>query len=437
MRFPRSAMGRIIGKGGATIKDIREKSGAKIDAEDAQGDQCEFRISGKPSSVGAARKMIMDVIDGKGGGKGVSGGDRGGPDSMGPDDVTVNLDFPASAAGSIIGSKGANIMELRQMSGARIKVDKLVDRCKVVLTGPHDAVERAKTMIRDVTQSGDVDGRSKKGSSGGDRHDDHDRTSFARHSQHDDRDSGGEAITEDLELPGGATGAIIGSKGAKIAEVRERSGAKVQVEKEGDRCKVRIVGNPEQVRRARGMVQQLADESASGPSDRGRMECEDVVDVPISMIGRVIGKGGETVQRLQVESGAKIEINAKDRKDPCPVRIGGSKEAVSHARRLIFEVLDRADGPRRGGGDRDRNDRGGAGDYDDRGRDSDHGRGPPPGGYSAGKYSGEDGFWCSANPGNPLPGPWDFPPAGDGNASSVVPSFGGGGVLKEIDIDEL
>merc|ERR1712129_636764 len=48
LRLPRHLMGRVIGKQGATINKIRESSGARIDAEDRNEDQCEFKMSGNP-----------------------------------------------------------------------------------------------------------------------------------------------------------------------------------------------------------------------------------------------------------------------------------------------------------------------------------------------------------------------------------------------------
>jgi rRNA processing protein Krr1/Pno1 len=206
------------------------------------------------------------------------------------DGPTRSINFPGNAAGGIIAPKGASIAELRQKGGATVKeFNKESDRC-------------------------------------GTTH---------------DRELPWTRITEDLEVPGSAAGVIIGIRGAKITEIRERSGAKVHVDKEAARCMVNIIGNPEQVRRARAMIQQLVDESASGSGNQRNQ----AIYVPISMIGHIIGKDGETLRHLQAKSAAKIQINAKDQKDPCRVNIGGSCEAVSHARRLIFEIIDRESSP--------------------------------------------------------------------------------------------
>jgi len=232
LRLPRNLMGRVIGKQGATINDIRERSGARIDAEDVNDDQCEFKLSGRPDAVARAKAMIMDIADKSGGVPGAGSSGRSENHEGGPDEFT----------------------------------------------------------------------------------------------------------TEVLEYPVAVTGGIIGSGGAKISEVRQQSGAKVQVEKLDDRCKVHIVGTKQQISRARGMIENLAEESQR--TDRPRPEVEEAVEVPLTMIGRIIGKGGEMIQKLHKESGARIDVNTKNG-DPCPVRISGSREAVSRARNLVLELLER------------------------------------------------------------------------------------------------
>merc|ERR1719401_2425922 len=63
IRVPRTIMGRIIGKQGAKINNIREVSGARIDAEDKNDDQCEFKIQGTPEAVEKAKAMIREALD--------------------------------------------------------------------------------------------------------------------------------------------------------------------------------------------------------------------------------------------------------------------------------------------------------------------------------------------------------------------------------------
>eukprot|EP00438_Fugacium_kawagutii_P008449 Skav217430 [mRNA] locus=scaffold1729:173494:185624:+ [translate_table: standard] len=128
---------------------------------------------------------------------------------------------------------------------------------------------------------------------------------------------------ERLEFPIAVAGRIIGSRGHQISEVRARSGAQVKIEKLEEVCRVYLGGKPEQVETARKMINSLVEDGVDKPrpdiAPRNRMDSEETVEIPLSMVGRVIGKGGETVQRLQRESGAKIDVN--NQLDPSPVRL--------------------------------------------------------------------------------------------------------------------
>eukprot|EP00929_Paragymnodinium_shiwhaense_P028671 TRINITY_DN16579_c0_g1_i2.p1 TRINITY_DN16579_c0_g1~~TRINITY_DN16579_c0_g1_i2.p1 ORF type:complete len:632 (-),score=120.66 TRINITY_DN16579_c0_g1_i2:30-1925(-) len=394
LRFPRNIMGRIIGKQGAHIKDVREKSGARVDAAEGDGDQCEFKVSGRPECVEVACRMLNDL------GAHARGDAGRGPGRayQGEDGITRSLEFPVGVMGTIIGSRGCKIIEVRNESGARVTVEKADDKCKVCIMGPPDAVEKAERMVEGLVDAHEEGGKPDA-----------------------DAQSGGgssEIITDSLEFPGTAAGAIIGTRGAKIAEIRDKSGAKVTVEKMEDRCKVVITGLPAQIKAARDLVGNAV---------------EEVMEVPLAMAGRVIGKGGETVQRIQNESGVRMNINARDReRDPVPVQLAGTYEAVQRARQMIADVVNRGGLPPKGGG------KGGGKNKDGRPPHEDmsamwNGAAHPPDAFGGFPAPGYDPMWAGAwGPGMPapgmpagavmwaqmgagFPGAWDSqPPAGDG-----------------------
>lgn len=381
-------MGRIIGKSGATINNIREVSGARVDAEDKDDEMCEFKIQGKPQAVSRAKAMILEVAKKQPAdhAKEKSGaGDRGGETDKDGDGISETIDFPASIMGSIIGARGCKIQEARNASGAKITVEKADGKCQVQISGTADQVDKAKHLVRNLAEE-DLAGEGGSGSRGG-----------AAGDRGDDRDGGaergGNQVSNVLEFPVGVTGRIIGSGGSQIKELRHESGARVSVEKCDTSCKVHISGTPEEVDKARTLVNALADEGQSGSGPRRDARATDQMEVPLSMVGRVIGKGGEMIQRLQRESGARLDVNTGDG-DPCIVRISGSRDSCSRARFMIAEVLDRgshlADG--RGGDRRD--------------RDFDSGYWGP--GSDSGQYGG---FGGSQPPG--FAG--GLPPAGDGS----------------------
>ncbi|KAJ0260242.1 hypothetical protein HA466_0064760 [Hirschfeldia incana] len=87
------------------------------------------------------------------------------------------------------------------------------------------------------------------------------------------------------------------------------------------------------------------------------------IDIPNMRVGVIIGKGGETIKSLQLQSGAKIQVTRDMDADPnAPTRtvdLTGTPDQISRAEELINEVLQEAEtggqggsggGPRRMGG---------------------------------------------------------------------------------------
>lgn len=62
LRIPRGTAGRVIGRGGATIRDIRQRSGARLDIDDAG-----IRVTitaGERHQVDAARHLVKAALRG-------------------------------------------------------------------------------------------------------------------------------------------------------------------------------------------------------------------------------------------------------------------------------------------------------------------------------------------------------------------------------------
>lgn len=61
------------------------------------------------------------------------------------------------------------------------------------------------------------------------------------------------------------------------------------------------------------------------------------MDCPKSMVGRIIGRGGETIKDLQRRFGTSIQIDQAA--TPCKVTIAGPNQAVTATRRAIDDLL--------------------------------------------------------------------------------------------------
>lgn len=67
------------------------------------------------------------------------------------------------------------------------------------------------------------------------------------------------------------------------------------------------------------------------------------IDIPNGRVGVIIGKGGETIKYLQLQSGAKIQVTRDMDADPNSatrmVELMGTPEQIAKAEQLINDVL--------------------------------------------------------------------------------------------------
>merc|ERR1719384_1812398 len=224
MMVPGVKVGLIIGKGGETIKQLQERSGAKIiivqDSPEAAQEK-PLRITGDPNAVETAKELVSEILsqnddrDGMGGfgggrgggmrGRGSSRGGRGGfmgrgsgiprgggrggfwggagggPGGGGNEYGAEHTDYvtiPSNKCGLVIGKGGETIKNINSSTGAHCEVDKSAPQDarekNFIIRGSPDAVERAKAMIMEkigmpVTAStfGNYGGGSSGGSSWG------------------------------------------------------------------------------------------------------------------------------------------------------------------------------------------------------------------------------------------------------------------------------
>ncbi|KAL4296645.1 hypothetical protein GQ457_12G021000 [Hibiscus cannabinus] len=71
------------------------------------------------------------------------------------------------------------------------------------------------------------------------------------------------------------------------------------------------------------------------------------IDIPQNRVGVIIGKAGETIKYLQLQSGAKIQVQRDTDADPSsvtrPVELVGTAEQIAKAEQLINDVLAEAE----------------------------------------------------------------------------------------------
>jgi transcription antitermination factor NusA-like protein len=138
---------------------------------------------------------------------------------------------------------------------------------------------------------------------------------------------GGDWIDEDVLVPNGVVGFIIGRGGENIASMQARTGAKVQIQKEhelqpGQTQRTITLSAPTQqaIDECREIIMKMVREKASAfgvslsKDERLLKEALDAghalvtVQVPDADVGLVIGKGGATIKAIQEQTGANIQV---------------------------------------------------------------------------------------------------------------------------------
>lgn len=143
--------GTIIGKGGANVKKIREQSGCKVSIAELGPGEVERVVSiiGTPPAVNHAIELIVDVLE-------EAHGDFPPADpslAMGasePPPHVFKLLLTNNQVGGIIGKGGATIKQMREESGAMIKVEAsgtIANERVVIVTAPKTAILVALSLI--------------------------------------------------------------------------------------------------------------------------------------------------------------------------------------------------------------------------------------------------------------------------------------------------
>uniref|UniRef100_A0A4X2JRU4 RRM domain-containing protein n=1 Tax=Vombatus ursinus TaxID=29139 RepID=A0A4X2JRU4_VOMUR len=154
-----------------------------------------------------------------------------------------------------------------------------------------------------------------------------------------------EMETVHLFIPAMSVGAIIGKMGQHIKQLSRFAGASIKIAPpetpEAKERMVIITGPPEAQFKAQGRIYgKLKEENFFGPKEEVKLEAH--IKVPSYAAGRVIGKGGKTVNELQNLTSAEVVVprdQIPDENDEVIVKITGHFYACQLAQRKIQEIL--------------------------------------------------------------------------------------------------
>ncbi|XP_009321180.1 PREDICTED: insulin-like growth factor 2 mRNA-binding protein 2 [Pygoscelis adeliae] len=325
MLVPTQFVGAIIGKEGLTIKNLTKQTQSKVDIhrkENAGAAEKPITIHATPEGCSEACRMILDIMQ------------KEADETKSAEEIPLKILAHNSLVGRLIGKEGRNLKKIEQDTGTKITISPLQDLTiynperTITVKGSMEACSNAEVEIMKklreayendvvaVNQQANLipglnlsalgifsTGLSMLPSTPGAR------GAAAAAPYHPFSLPEQEVVN--LFIPTQAVGAIIGKKGQHIKQLARFAGASIKIAPaEGPDASERMViitGPPEAQFKAQGRIfGKLKEENFFNPKEEVKLEAH--IKVPSFAAGRVIGKGGKTVNELQNLTSAEVIV---------------------------------------------------------------------------------------------------------------------------------
>ncbi|KAK0139864.1 Insulin-like growth factor 2 mRNA-binding protein 3 [Merluccius polli] len=390
---PTQFVGAIIGKEGATIRNITKQTHSKIDIhrkENAGAAEKPITVHSTPDGCSNACKTIMEIMQ------------KEAVDTKFTEEIPLKILAHNNFVGRLIGKEGRNLKKIEQDTETKITISPLQDLTlynperTITVKGSIEACARAEEeVMKKVRESYENDvaamnlqsnlipglnlnalglfpgGAPGMGPSMGSA------PPPGAHSGYCPSFGSGpfggegpfwapvcsasspplscvsgrtqqgpqESETVHLFIPAAAVGAIIGKQGQHIKQLSRFACASIKIAQadplDAKQRMVILVGPPEAQFKAQGRIfGKLKEENFFGPKEEVKLEAH--ILVPSFAAGRVIGKGGKTVNELQNLTSAEVVVprdQTPDENDQVVVKIIGHFYASQLAQRKIQEIL--------------------------------------------------------------------------------------------------
>ncbi|XP_063492380.1 insulin-like growth factor 2 mRNA-binding protein 3 isoform X1 [Symphalangus syndactylus] len=355
---PTQFVGAIIGKEGATIRNITKQTQSKIDVhrkENAGAAEKSITILSTPEGTSAACKSILEIMH------------KEAQDIKFTEEIPLKILAHNNFVGRLIGKEGRNLKKIEQDTDTKITISPLQEltlynpeRTITVKGSVETCAKAEEEIMKKIRESYENDIASMNlqahlipglnlNALG----------LFPPTSGMPPPTSGppsamtppypqfeqSETETVHLFIPALSVGAIIGKQGQHIKQLSRFAGASIKIAPaEAPDAKVRMViitGPPEAQFKAQGRIYgKIKEENFVSPKEEVKLEAH--IRVPSFAAGRVIGKGGKTVNELQNLSSAEVVVprdQTPDENDQVVVKITGHFYACQVAQRKIQEIL--------------------------------------------------------------------------------------------------
>ncbi|XP_033914035.2 insulin-like growth factor 2 mRNA-binding protein 1 isoform X1 [Acipenser ruthenus] len=367
---PTQYVGAIIGKEGATIRNITKQTQSKIDVhrkENAGAAEKPISVHSTPEGCSAACKMVLEIMH------------QEAKDTKTAEEVPLKILAHNNFVGRLIGKEGRNLKKVEQDTDTKITISPLQDLTlynperTITVKGPIEACCQAEEEImKKVREAYENDiaamnlqahlipglnlnalGLFPPSATSGVPPPPQGNSAAA--APYGSFGQTPEQETVHVFIPAQAVGAIIGKKGQHIKQLSRFAGASIKIAPpEAPDSKVRMViisGPPEAQFKAQGRLYgKLKEENFFGPKEEVKLETH--IKVAASAAGRVIGKGGKTVNELQNLTAAEVVVpreQTPDENEQVIVKIIGHFYASQLAQRKIRDILAQVKQQQKGG----------------------------------------------------------------------------------------
>uniref|UniRef100_A0A8D1CVF7 Insulin like growth factor 2 mRNA binding protein 2 n=1 Tax=Sus scrofa TaxID=9823 RepID=A0A8D1CVF7_PIG len=359
-------VGAIIGKEGLTIKNITKQTQSRVDIhrkENSGAAEKPVTIHATPEGTSEACRMILEIMQ------------KEADETKLAEEIPLKILAHNGLVGRLIGKEGRNLKKIEHETGTKITISSLQDLSiynperTITVKGTVEACANAEIEIMKklreafendmlaVNQQANLipglnlsalgifsTGLSVLPPPAGPRgappappyhpfathsgyfsslYPPHQFGPFPHHHSYPEQE------IVNLFIPTQAVGAIIGKKGAHIKQLARFAGASIKIAPaEGPDVSERMViitGPPEAQFKAQGRIfGKLKEENFFNPKEEVKLEAH--IRVPSSTAGRVIGKGGKTVNELQNLTSAEVIVprdQTPDENEEVIVRIIG------------------------------------------------------------------------------------------------------------------
>ena len=272
--------GLLIGKRGATIAQLQDETGCSLEIKKGNST---LTIAGPQASVASTVELIDELLRDQ-------------------RRVEITLKFDPEQKGTLLGAKGSTINRIQQeSSGAQLEVSK-GEECTIRVWGPSAAVARARTALVSLLF---LDAKS----------------------------------IQVVEVPGELLDHVIGRGGDRVKKLEEEHAVRIDSSRGADRsepAKLKLRGSIDGVKAAVAAV--------TATIERER-KVEEVLMVESQHIGLLLGKSGGTINAIQRESGAVLDVQKRkggdgdDKGGAQAVTVRGSNAAVKKAMAALEVVL--------------------------------------------------------------------------------------------------